>query len=457
MIQIDKLLLQNYRCFEECEITFRPDLTVLVARNGQGKTAILDAIALSLEIFVNTLSGISSGRGFDRRDFRRSRDSATNVSNERHNHVRFEAFGLIDGNGISWDRRLRANSKYARNSTKGITGLRSEADSLRGKVLAKKVDHPTQTDLPLVAYYGTGRQWRRSRFTARRWRYPQVERFDGYIDSLNSGAGYGLFVDWYETAFRSIRNSIATGYRSSSRPEMLLAAVNDSVKNVLFQETGWHDLGWDMERNELTLKHDNHGRLPVNRLSDGVRTTLALVADVAHRCARLNPHYGENAAENTPGILLIDEVDLHLHPEWQQTILGMLRDAFPKVQMIVTTHSPQVLSAVNVNSIRDVQLHNGYTVIKEPQFQTKGVESADVLAVIMDVDPVADVPEAKLLRKYRVAIDEGRAKEPEILDIRNQLIGHFGKHHPVILDCDRLIRFMQFKNKRVEGETAGHA
>ena len=94
------------------------------------------------------------------------------------------------------------------------------------------------------------------------------------------------------------------------------------------------------------VEHPEYGRLPLSSLSDGVRNMIALIADIAHRCARLNPHLSEEAARQTPGVLLIDEVDMHLHPRWQQLVVDLLRKAFPSLQIILSTHSPHVLSTV---------------------------------------------------------------------------------------------------------------
>lgn len=81
-------------------------------------------------------------------------------------------------------------------------------------------------------------------------------------------------------------------------------------------------------------------RMPVGMLSDGHRSTLGMVADIAYRMALLNPALGGRVVNETPGVVLIDEVNLHLHPLWQARILGDLRDIFPRVQFIVTTHAP---------------------------------------------------------------------------------------------------------------------
>jgi predicted ATP-binding protein involved in virulence len=158
----------------------------------------------------------------------------------------------------------------------------------------------------------------------------------------------------------------------------------------------------------------------------------------------------------TPGILLIDEVDLHLHPEWQQSIIRMLGAAFPHLQLVVSTHSPQVLSTVDVSAIRVVRFLNGSVQVSTPQFQTKGVESADVLAFIMGVDPVPKVPEAKWLSDYRALIEEGQLDGEAATILKKRLLAHFGPQHPLMLECDRLIRFSQFKRRRA-AEGGGNA
>ena len=87
-------------------------------------------------------------------------------------------------------------------------------------------------------------------------------------------------------------------------------------------------------------------RMPVSQLSDGYKCTISLIADIAYRMAILNPQLLNKVLVETEGIILIDEVDLHLHPKWQKRILKDLMDIFPKVQFIVSTHAPEVINSV---------------------------------------------------------------------------------------------------------------
>lgn len=190
----------------------------------------------------------------------------------------------------------------------------------------------------------------------------------------------------------------------------------------------------------------------MSSLSDGVRNMLALVADVARRCASLNPQLGADAARDTPGVLMIDEVDMHLHPRWQQLVMELLCKAFPALQIISTTHSPHVLSTVDKASIRVIRIVDGHAIIETPLLQTRGVESADVLASVMGVDPVPHLQESRQLSEYRALIEDGQADSEQSLELRAKLTKHFGDTHPVILDCDRLIRFQKFRLRREPSE-----
>lgn len=452
MIRFDSLKLHNFRCFEDVYVEFEPDLTVFVARNGQGKTAILDAVALSLGLFVDTISGTTNWRGFRKRDIRRIREGENTITPK--GFIEFEADAEIDGCNLSWRRWMRNDAHQERTSKKEARPLIGKSKEIHARL---REDGAADLILPLIAYYGTGRRWLAGEKAAGLDSNVVSERCLGYADCLNGSSSYGLFVDWYEQTFTSLsENTPVTGVRKANRPEFLLAAVNHAVESVLKPETGWERLHWKAEDRQLILEHPSQGQLPLDFLSDGVRNTAALVADVAHRCARLNPQL-EDAAKQTSGILIIDEVDLHLHPEWQQLIVEMLRSTFPKLQLIFTTHSPQVLSSVYAKQIRVLRIVDGVMNIQQPTFQTRGVESADVLAAIMGVDPVPRVDEAIWLNDFKSMIELGNHESESGAILRDQLIQHFGPQHPLMLDCERLIRFSRFKRKQDDGGSAGNA
>lgn len=459
-LRIDRVSLTNFRCFRECSIDLHPQLTVLVANNGQGKTAVLDAMAIALGLYVHTLDPDHNQRGdvsFVGGDVRSVRDDQGGM--KPHTPVSITASGFVDGKRCAWTRQLNKVS-HLRTADSGAKAMISAAESV-----LVRLDNYSNTVgaaapvLPVVACYGTSRLWSESRLTEERRRVSADQskraRTAGYLDCLAPTSSFKTFAVWYETMMTVVRGGTpgrttagtVSGVMKDDRPEVLVAAVEQAVRVVL-APTGWGELDWDFERKLLTVSHRDHGRLPVAFLSDGVRTMIALVADLAHRCVRLNPQFGVEAAQMTPGVMLVDEVDMHLHPSWQQTVVGLLRKAFPRLQIILTTHSPQVLSAVDAESIRVLSLRDGDGVLNNPTYQTRGVASADILAEVMGVNSIPAVEEALWLSEYKARVEEGADQSEVSLALWSRLQDHFGEDHPVLRDVQVLQRLQEFKRRR---------
>lgn len=448
-LRLDKLTLRNFRCFAECTIDLHPELTVLVADNAKGKTAILDAIGIAFGLFVRWLSKTEPTHGFSREDIRVVRKDSSEMVAVLP--TEFRAEGIVCGQPLKWNRTLASSSRRARTSLKKALGLEAAAIKLLQELNAYEVgSKPENPILPFIAFYGTGRLWSTHRLTEGRRTIDRagIARLTAYSDCLSSSSSFKSFVLWYRTMNGLLKGGASRALGRDERPEAQLAAVNEAVRIVL-EPTGWRNIGWHAEGRTLVVEHPDLGRLPLSLLSDGVRNMIALVADIAHRCVRLNPQFGEEAARRTPGILLIDEVDMHLHPRWQQLVMDLLRRAFPTMQMVVTTHSPHVLSTVDKSCIRVVRLQDSRGVLETPSFQTRGVESADVLATIMGVDPMPQVEEASWLSAYRGMIEDGLAEQSDALVLRAKIVNHFGEKHPLVLDCDRLLRFQALRRNRV--------
>jgi predicted ATP-binding protein involved in virulence len=459
-LRLDSLKLTNFRCFTECLVELHPKLTVLVADNAHGKTAVLNAISVALDAFVSAIGPRTHRRGFKREDIHRFRNDQGKMT--LASHVQYDAKGWINGTLQTWSQVLSSHSRLARNSTRRLKSMQGAVPQLTPPPTT--ASHSPLITLPAVMFYGTGRLWHdHATQTVPTKAAHKPRRLWAYLDCLSPSSSYKMFSEWYGATADALRSSTSTAFGPDERPEKLLAAVRKAVKVVL-QPTGWTEIDWDFPsvefgeavqgRGGLVVEHETRGRLPLSLLSDGVRNMVALVGDVAHRCARLNPHLGEDAASLTPGILLIDEVDMHLHPRWQQFVVSLLQEAFPAMQMVLTTHSPQVLSTVEKESIRAISISSGRGSLAKPPLQTRGMESADVLSTAMSVSPLPEVEEATWLNEYRSLIELGEHASSKGLALRMQLASHFGDRHPLILDCDRLIRFQAFKRRK--SETGGN-
>ncbi|MFN3311844.1 MAG: AAA family ATPase [Hyphomonas sp.] len=439
-MKLQRLHLTNYRRFDSFEIDFQSSLTVIAARNGQGKTTILEAIAAALGPFVGAFDDGKS-KHIDRSDARYKRVGA-GFENEQIFPVLIDA-EMSDPNLI-WQRAL--NGPKGRTTTKEAVPLANFGGDLVSSVRVGET-----VLLPVVCYYSSRRLWVTHKITSAKAVLSE-SRMAGYEDCLSSSSNYSQIQLWLRKAtYAAIQQRSQSGYEAGLL-DLRLKGISEAVNFVLSEE-GWNNFHYSLVFEELAMSHPDHGALPVSMLSDGVRAVISLVADLALRCVRLNGYLHEAAPKKTPGIVLIDEVDLHLHPAWQQKILTALRDAFPSIQFIVTTHSPQVVSTVPAESIRVIvsevdrdTLHRRFLAVT-PQQEVEGTASSNVLSLIFNVDPVPDIEISRLLSSYMALIQQGLHEGDIGKADRAALEKHFGSQHPLILECDRLARVQDFKRR----------
>lgn len=445
-MKLQKLHLTNYRRFDSFEIDFQSSLTVIAARNGQGKTTILEAIAAALGPFVGAFDDGKS-KHIDRSDARYNRVGA-GFENEQIFPVLIGA--EMSEPHLSWQRAL--NSPKGRTTTKEATHLANYGVKLVSSVRAGET-----VLLPVVCYYSSRRLWVAHKNTSTKSVLSE-SRMAGYEDCLSSSSNYSQLQLWLRKAtYAVIQQRSQSGYEAGLL-DLRLKGISDAVNFVLLEE-GWNNFHYSLVFEELAMSHPDHGALPVSMLSDGVRAVISLVADLALRCVRLNGYLLQEAPKETPGIVLIDEVDLHLHPAWQQKILTALRKAFPGIQFIVTTHSPQVISTVPAESIRVIDSdldgetsHRTFSAVT-PKQEVEGTASSDVLSVIFNVDPIPDIEISRALSSYMGLIQQNLHEGTAGKDARAALERHFGSHHPVILECDRLTRLENFKRHFLSKQT----
>lgn len=442
-LNIQKLSLRDYRCFEAIDIDFHPQLTVLVASNGAGKTAILDAIAVAFGPYIGAFDE-SVGKGFESSDIRltRVRETTTNEMEYAPSGIRLEATGFIPGSMHGplleelgepsiWRRSLAGPIK------KKTTIIDAKELIGYGKRLQKAVRTPdTDITLPLLAYYGTGRLWQQKKQTERK--LPRTSRTIGYTDCLDPGSSYKSFVAWFRywstNAFKGQLEASKSG-RAYEPTEFdhYLESVGGAV-NACLSLSGWKDIDYSLSREELVARHDQYGELPVALLSDGIRNMIAMVADIAFRATKLNPQLGARAATETPGVVLIDEVDMHLHPEWQQVVLQSLITAFPKLQFIVTTHSPQVLTTVPSECIRILRENKVY--VAPPG--TEGAEPGRLLKQVLGLQDIRppDIQATKELKEYLALVDNDQWNSPRAQELRKILDTRYQGNEPELLEAD---------------------
>ena len=429
-MKLKSITLKNSRLFSDLKCSLHPDLTVFVAPNGGGKTSILDAIKVTFDAYLGAFP-TAIGRGIKLSDVRQVLTKDELGRMEPVFPVQVTAIGEIEaGHGeVSWSRTLNT-------SKSGTTIKDAKALANYGRHLQEKATDPTDsTNWPLLAYYGTGRLWNQKKLTSKKQIASGFHtRAAGYIDCMEPASSYKLFLDWFYYAYKfHVRSKIRymEAHPKATSEEImgvisvftpLLYAVQGAVNTVL-APSGWKKIWYSDTLNDAIASHDQFGTLAVSQLSDGIRTAIGLVADMAFRAVQLNPHLDAQAALETQGVVLIDEVDMHLHPEWQQLILANLNQAFPKIQFIVTTHSPQVLTTLRKENIRILACdEDGKWTANEPVMSPLAHESGDALAMIMGTHPRPEISDIMPdLYAYEHLARAGRADSEEARQIKARL------------------------------------
>ena len=439
-MNIEFLEIKNFRCFKEIKATFEKDLTVFVAKNGQGKSSILDAIKIALWPYV---SGFDLGKqtnlstGIEVSDVFRLKAEAGNMEPVLPSSI--NARICLHGETVS-DSRYR-DSIDSRTKTKdgqGTSVLKKKANVLQKEIFSESLGKNIQ--LPIVAYYGTGRLWNMRKFFSEEKDENSLSRTYGYRGCLDSSSTFKYFAEWYTQIFKSYRDAqiIALEKNIDNIEEITkrfipIKVVQNSINAVITKHTGWKDIRYSTQENDLTLCNDTLGELSVDQLSDGIRNIFAVVADIAYRCLLLNPSLGEEAALKTSGIVLIDEIDMHLHPSWQQTILEDLKQAFPAIQFIVTTHSPQVISSISSKNIQI--LEDG--IIYDAPYGTEGAESSRILKSIFNVESRPPQNKyTKILMRYQELAYSDKWDTYEAKELRKMLNEKYRGEEPLLKEID---------------------
>jgi predicted ATP-binding protein involved in virulence len=294
--------------------------------------------------------------------------------------------------------------------------------------ISSQINNNSNKSIPIFVCYSTKRSVATYRLSgnANAAKLPQIQC---YTDATNQyNIDFATFFGWFksnEDLEQEIRLEGNLDYQ-----DYQLKLVRKAITAILPNYT---DLKVKRSRMQIVLKKQDH-ELVLNQLSDGEKNLLVMVADIARRMAIANPDPTKNALEGE-GIILIDEIELHLHPQWQRDIIPRLTSTFPNCQFIITTHSPQVLSNVkkeNVFIVEDFQVYpaDAYTF---------GRDGNSILSELMGVTERPLGIQEKLT-ECRYKIDDGKIEEAKALLI--ELSNLIGDDDSEIIKANTLIDFL---------------
>lgn len=326
-LKLKSLELQDMRCFKEMKIMFDPEknVTILLADNGCGKTTVLDAIAYAISPFISYFPNVS-GETLSDKDIR------IDDKKRKVEYVKITTNFDFNGEEVIVDRTRRRDANVKVDSS-GVKALQNKASEL-----LDILTHDQHADLPFIAYYGTKRGV--ISLPERKRNFQRLfNPWDCYRSSINSDTDFKRFFEWFDTKEDEERR-----LQSEKRKFDITIPELDAVRHAIARMLeGFSSPRIDIKPLRFLIDKKEGNKtitLRIEQLSDGYRMVLTMIADIASRMAEGNPHLKNPLLAS--GIVLIDEMDQHLHPCWQRTILKNLTEVFPNLQFIVTTHSPLI-------------------------------------------------------------------------------------------------------------------
>jgi len=405
-MRIDHIHLKNFKLFADFSLTLHPNFTLLIGENGAGKTSVLDALAIACGVWL-----------YDVPD-QKIASSRVSLADK---HIRLEAVKkgdrtqfvpaqdtIVSAWGLLLDEHKEQWTQEIVSGKKRKVHLK-EARAFVSEVFSR-VTAGNDVTLPVIAYYGAGRAWlpHTERSPPAQRSYEKASRWKAYYDCLNERIRIADLRQWFwdETTERGNREG---RYRPGF--EVVKRAVLNCIPDA---DGAW----FDTDRKDIVLSIKGLPQ-PFGNLSAGQRMMVALVADIAIKCVTQNNYLVppdelgpddipvSRVLAETPGVVLIDELDVHLHPRWQRRVVDDLRKTFPKIQFVATTHSPQILGEVPAGQVIQLEAHQNKHL-----WQTFGMDSNWLLKHVMHGD-VRNADIERALTKIEHHLQEFELEEAE--------------------------------------------
>jgi len=342
ILKLQKLEFTNYRGIKELDLDFAGQNIVFFGINGAGKSSILRGISL---LFSNIIAKVTDSQIRQQVVFQPD-DVRFGTSELRiHGQFQFDNGELLH---------------YGFSYKKGTLNKRSrKKESEELAKLFAELYLPESAGLPIFAHYGVNRTVLDIPLRIKtKHDFGKVAAYQNALDRTD----FRTFFEWFRNQ-EDIENQEKISRQDFEYRDPSLEAVRTAIYSMMPELS---DLR--IKRSPLKMCATKDGKtFTIEQLSDGEKCTMAMLGDIARRLAIANPGFG-NPLEGG-GIVLIDEVDLHLHPAWQRKVSGVLRATFPNIQFVLTTHSPQVLG----------ELQDGFKI-----FELMQTESG---AVVKEMEP----------------------------------------------------------------------
>lgn len=389
-MHLNSIKITNFRKIEHMELNFKPGFNLLIGDNSVGKTSVLEAIAVALGGFLAGISGIKTIH-FSNDEIRR----VNTLTGEGSNNIEYKTPIIVECN-------MQLNEKNFI-FTRKKNNISSSRSTVEPKDICKEADcliKNRNSVLPVISYQSASRMWVQKKD---KWNNPfsdDYSRIIGYVDCLDESSNTKMMTNWC----KKMEQISWQMDKKINEYESAKSAVSHFISRMTNIDNA--KIFYDKRSEELSCSIADEF-LPLRLMSAGYRSMIGMVFDIAYRMAVLNPDLLEKT-NTSSGVVLIDELDLHLHPKWQWKIIESLESTFPNVQFIATTHSPIILSSYKGENIIYI---NDYSTA-EYKKSTYGYQVNNILDIVQGSNiRVPDIQSA--FSDFYKAIDKNRIADAE--------------------------------------------
>lgn len=390
----ERVVIQNFKAIQTMELTFTPGVNLLIGDNGVGKTSVLEALTVALGGYLNGITGVTA-KGIQQTDIRIEQTPIADASMGLRyiTPVDIESQVRIGEQEYLWHRCRQDESGNSRTKTIGKEFVN----------YTKTISNDSQAQLPLLSYLSTGRVFASKREDSGSAQKKKLnDRRRGYVGCLDNALDIKAIKHW---CLEMELTSFQLG-----KPIHEYELFKETVSSVMQKMNGLEQapqIFYSRVFDDVVYA-ENGTSLPITYLSAGYQSLLWIIMNLAYRATLLNPEY-KSLAE-TRGIVLIDELDMHLHPRWQWNALAVLQSVFPELQFIIATHSPILISSCKNGSL--IKIEDAQNVEYLPSAYAYSI--GDVLEFRQTSTAIPAEIKA-LSRQFEMALDDGNYEEAQAI------------------------------------------
>lgn len=407
-MNLSRVRIKNFKGIEEKELLFIQGFNLIRGENGKGKTSILEAISVGMGGFIAGIPEIAT-RHISINEIRKEYKLAGDGSCECNYRVPVEV-------------EMEANfgdSHYHWVCTR--TSVNSSRSTIQPRDIvrfAEELASNENSELPVLIYEAAGRVWEQKRQKVENPFGKKIVRTIGYMDTLLEASNIKMLRNW---CIKMEMNEFKLK-KEISEYEAAKKAVADFMQIINEDADKQYKVFYDSQLEELMFQNEEE-ILPISDLSAGYQSLIWMVFDISYRMALLNPQRGKDVAL-TKGIVLIDEIDMHLHPKWQWNIISALTNVFPNVQFIATTHAPILFASAKNVQVIDID--------DEKIEYCNSHYGIDINESIQEFQQTDEVPRSikQLSDKIYDAVDDGEFNSAELL--LKELEEALEENHPLV-------------------------